>query len=266
MPEIGSEVVTRALSNNLFAHLKERSFAARPRLQERLPGMRSALRATTPKDLHDMSRHHEIDVRTYEDGTLAGTLGTKRELELFAARGVEPGAILFAVSGSPSHPKLDTKEIGELQGWVGFYKNEPSLINRAIRAGILEKSATTSNRPIVEVSYGKYAHAPEKQMQDGLLQALYRLSRAAAEAYPTDTIPPTVTACVEPRNKASARMLEKAGFEPKGRLQYDLKHPTEEPDVMYVLNWGKYNTILRERMKEELIASGKGMLVGESTA
>src|SRR5690606_30246381 len=89
---------------------------------------------------------------------------------------------------------------------------------------------------VLEVSYSKYPEAVSGQMADGLKQVCIEISRmnALIDDNKSDSPSIAVTAYVIPGNEASVRVLQKAGFEEVGGIQYDAD--AEDKDRAFLLN------------------------------
>jgi hypothetical protein len=63
----------------------------------------------------------------------------------------------------------------------------------------------------------------------------------------------TITAYTNPENTSSERVLERCGFERKGKMAYE--EGDEEKDDLWVLNWGKLRQIFATR--DEMAQQGR---------
>ena len=222
--------------------LEKANYSVSPRSQERMVGQVAALRVIDQTDKKDMSRLKAID-RGAAD-TMVGDLRSDSSLETFAKQGSDDRGIIFGVSGSSE--KASTEEIGELQGWVQFYPDEPERVVRLMDAGIL-KAEELNDIPVVEISYAKNPDSASGQIKSAVQQACLKVAQMQAfevKGGAQDIPSMVITAYVEPSNLASIAVLERCGFDKVGEIGYDTD--SESPDHLYMLNWGKLNQIVHE--------------------
>lgn len=218
-----------------------------PREQWGTVGEKSAIREIDPTDRIDVQRVFDIDRQANVLKFMVGDPKTERESIDWANLDVH----MFAVSGAEGVAK---DEQGELQGWIWFARDEKERLERAQDQGLL---TLVEDAELLEVSFAKYDSASPGQISSGLRQACERIAGLRVSDEDNNFSPDTViTAYVSPQNTDSIHVLEASGFVPKGEIIYD---PAEnsEPDILYILDWYKLNSILHEKADKTLFSDPK---------
>ena len=219
-----------------------------PREQKRVAWEKAAERRIDPNDQKDIWRVWITDRATGVVEEMIGDPKTVAE-SINDARS-EP--YLFAVSGSKG---VKNEEVGELQGWVWFQKDEAERLARLKQEGLIRD---IEGDEALEVSFARYPNAAPGQMASGLRQALIKLAESRSQIGPSSEPDLTITAYASARNPDSQRVLERAGFVRRGMTVYDSEE-NDQKDHFYVLDWEVLDAILRQEVDSRIEDSGLGV-------
>lgn len=248
------------MSEKSIDSLQPQDYSEKPRIITQLAGERSALRLVDFNDRVDMQRFRQIDQSLPPE--FADPFESDKEIFQEVKRN-RPGRLkkdrqyIFGVAGSEG---VSEDEIGELQGWVSFYRDgEKKVLEEKGYIPKLEKG-----RMVLEVSYARHQDAEPGQMASALRQACNRISQIDAAKYRKDKsiISPqvVVTAYVTPGNDSSEHVLDAAGFENKGLIELKAEEKGEEDHHynVFVLDWEKLNTLTHGKSDSELFPQEAG--------
>ncbi len=219
-------------------------------IQTQYSGERSAIRWANPSDPQDLERLRIIDqdaerIEWFESVPEDYKYMGDSALAKFATDTSKQ--LLYAVSGAPEVPGLLTSEVGELQGWIWVKRDDQTRIDQMVEQGIVPAEKASSSN-IFEICYARLNSAPSLQIASGLRQACAELARIDSAINPDADEPRLVLACyIIPGNDKSIRVMDAAGFESSGHIQYD--EEASEPDILYTINWTKLNTILKTKTR-----------------
>ncbi len=216
-------------------------YSSAPREQTRVVWEKAAVRRIDPNDREDIWRVWITDRAT---GVVEEMIGDPKTVaECVNDARTEP--LLFAVSGSRG---VKGEEIGELQGWVWFQKDEAERLVRLGKEGLIKEG---EGEEVLEVSSARYPKAAGGQMAGGLRQALIQLAEIHSQDGPSLKPNLTITAYVSPRNPDAQRALERAGFVRRGMTVYDPEENNQK-DHLYVLDWKVFEAILRQQVDSRI--------------
>ncbi len=236
-----------------------------PGEQKKIIGQTSAIRRFDTGDREDLLRLRDIikseKVKKWMDDlnlTHRKIIDWANEWGTNTGGADEEGPLnsyIFAVSGSPETVISD--EVGEVQGFVYFYRSPDEEVNfarlREKFPGVLPKPDSST----YEISAAAHQEASSHQIASGIRQACIGVDRNIREqngGNETQVEPETqIVAYIDPRNIKSKRAFEAAGFKRIGRLKYDAESVTM--DYVYILDWQALNKITHERADAELFPS-----------
>lgn len=214
-------------------------------------GETSGIRRVHPEIPDDLKILEEIDndpqrITWFESRPQDYVPKARNELIKFATSDNEH--LLYAVSGAEG--TVDDEEVGRLQGWVLVKPDEQIRIREMVSKGFISDEA--SKNPVLEFEYARRKDAASGQMASAVRQVALLMAEISLESTDETPFPPPliVTAYIidkEPENTASINVLQAAGFEEVGEIQFD--DAAEKPDRLFVLNWQKLMDI--ERRKTE---------------
>lgn len=137
----------------------------------------------------------------------------------------EAGCLILAIIGADL---VGSSEKGKLQGFVKVNIDEPYRVEQIKNAQLVDIDG--DGKPdLLEISYAKLPIAHSGQVASAVRQVCWEIGNHVSKT--------AMTAYVMPGNDKSFRVLESAGFEQKGRIQYDPK--ASDKDHFFVLSWAK---------------------------
>lgn len=164
---------------------------------------------------NDLRRLMKIDRASAVQKWMSGGASSGKELkDFFRSR----NSFHWAVSGWRGVAK---KEIGKLQGWIRFEKDEDTRVDRLINRG-----ACLEGTRVYEISFAKLPGAAPHQMSQAVCLACLKLVKRFKGKV-------AITAYVSPQNVGSLRILFRAGFAKVGRVKYS--HRAKKLDRVLVL-------------------------------
>lgn len=223
----------------------------------RIPGEKAGFRPFDIGDRLDMTRfkimQEDSNANKEFANPLTGPVPDSKHKE-DASYGREE--LRFAVVGLEDVPE---KEKGEVLGWVMYMPDD------LWREKMIDKKKPGIWKGIKKTLEISFERLPENEEGQGYISSAVReisLRLLQMQGLARDSVRPEVkklrkidlaiTAYTDPKNLASRRVLERAGFKKIGEIPRYEKNGKEEVNEVYVLDWNKLHKMEQDKMDKLL--------------
>ena len=211
-------------------------------------GQAAAIRFFDENSRKDFEAINEIlaakQVRNWMDD--AGKMGW-RDYQYWAGTHTNQ-SFLFSVHDSRLEKKY---QIRRVRGFVNIYsgRSEKFRVKRMIKQGIVKDG---SNRVFLEVSLALRPFKDGDCSGSGLMSSALRQSCLQVRSwlnYPKES-DLVIYGFIDPKNAASIKAIEAAGFIKKGKARCD--STTDEDSIVYILSWRKLQKKIKLKLESAL--------------